>query len=395
MRRNFSRQFHKPHRNYSRKKKLTMAVLDQLIDIINSPDMFEVESLTKLSIRSGVPRTTLQYWKNKLRHNPDWTPIDPTNHGAHHRIFTNEEEKALADYIRINYIEQGYHFSDKSFIILANQAYNEKYIDVENPPEFNCSKHFIQNFKKRNRISSKRAHYQRRPSASKKDIDDFINEIKRLITQSKTKNIVILNADETYWHILPNNTKTWANKGSDHVVIRTYDSTKAHITAMATINIDGSKLPLFLIAKGETERCEQNQLGDISPNESHHSTNAWMTKDLFFKYLDFIRKQYPIKQKIHLIVDRSSTHKGDDVVAKAKENNIKLHYIPPGCTDILQPLDIRIFGVLKGVTSGRILKMIDNEPTEKIGMIRSVAILIDTWKSIPDSTVNDAWSLYM
>ena len=82
-------------------------------------------------------------------------------------------------------------------------------------------------------------------------------------------------------------------------------------------------------------------------------------------------------------------------MAKAKENNIKLHYIPPGCTDILQPLDIRIFGVLKGVTSGRILKMIDNEPTEKIGMIRSVAILIDTWKSIPDSTVNDAWSLYM
>ena len=164
---------------------------------------------------------------------------------------------------------------------------------------------------------------------------------------------------------------------------------------MATINQDGSKLPLFLIAKGETEKCEQSQLGDIFPHESHHSTNAWMTRELFIKYLSFIRNQYPQNEQIHLIIDRRSTHKGEEVNQKAQELNIELHYIPPGCTDILQPLDIRIFGVLKGVTAGRILKMVENEPTEKIGMMRSVAILIDTWKSMPQSTITDAWSVYL
>lgn len=392
MNRTFTRPFHKPHRDYSRKKKLTLKVLGILNNTQNSG---REESLTELSKQTGIPRTTLHYWKLRLELDPYWTPYDKKNHGAHHRIFTDEEEEALADFIRFNYIDQGYHFSDKSFINFANQAYNEKYQNIENPPQFNCSKHFIQNFKKRNRISSKRAHYQRRPSASKKEIDKFIEDIKALIKKGRSSKIIILNADETYWHILPNNTRTWARKGSDHVVIRTFDSTKAHITAMATINQDGSKLPLFLIAKGETEKCEQSQLGDIFPHESHHSTNAWMTRELFIKYLSFIRNQYPQNEQIHLIIDRSSTHKGEEVNQKAQELNIELHYIPPGCTDILQPLDIRIFGVLKGVTAGRILKMVDNEPTEKIGMMRSVAILIDTWKSMPKSTITDAWSVYL
>lgn len=56
----------------------------------------------------------------------------PNNHGAHHWILTNDEEKSLADYIRINIINQRNHISDKSFINLEN------YIENENSTEFIC-----------------------------------------------------------------------------------------------------------------------------------------------------------------------------------------------------------------------------------------------------------------
>ena len=64
-----------------------------------------------------------------------------------------QKKSSIADFIRINIIRNHYHFADRNFIYLANQAYEEKTRNVAEPKQFKISHHFIQDFKKRKRIS--------------------------------------------------------------------------------------------------------------------------------------------------------------------------------------------------------------------------------------------------
>ena len=80
--------------------------------------------------------------------------------------------------------------------------------------------------------------------------------------------------------------------GSESITIAINDNEKQMITAMATVSAAGTKLPLFLIAKGKTSRAEQNQLGPISHHMSFHSENGWMCQEAFNSYLKFLRQQY-------------------------------------------------------------------------------------------------------
>lgn len=79
---------------------------------------------------------------------------------------------------RVNIIEKHYHFSDRNFIFLANQAFQDKYRGIETNKQFKISHHFIQDFKKRNRISTRKAHFKRKEGVNPKDYKDFLREIK-------------------------------------------------------------------------------------------------------------------------------------------------------------------------------------------------------------------------
>jgi hypothetical protein len=44
-------------------------------------------------------------------------------------------------------------------------------------------------------------------------------------------------------------------------------------------------------------------------------------------------------RQIHVIIDFYATHRLDGVLALADELGIRLHFIPPGLAEMLQPLD--------------------------------------------------------
>lgn len=63
--------------------------------------------------------------------------------------------------------------------------------------------------------------------------------------------------DETRWGLVPHDEKVWALRGSDEVVFEKNDNypSKYRFTAIDTINA-GEKLPILIVAKGKTIRCE-------------------------------------------------------------------------------------------------------------------------------------------
>jgi hypothetical protein len=70
------------------------------------------------------------------------------------------------------------------------------------------------------------------------------------------------------------------------------------------------------------------------------------------QYLQLLRDTYtdekiPPTETIFLLTDQFRGHLTEKVKAKAVSLNIKLWYIPANCTDVLQPLDRKVFGPLK------------------------------------------------
>ena len=145
-----------PYRNYEKVKEHIPAILRRLINTKRG-------DIQNLSNETGIPYSTLSRWHHALCKNTRFNPLEK-KWGQHHRIFSDAEEDAIADYIVENFIIPGYHFTDADFRDIAMQAYREKYytfLNSDDPEErkkaknFNCSDGFIADFKYHHGFSSK------------------------------------------------------------------------------------------------------------------------------------------------------------------------------------------------------------------------------------------------
>ena len=347
--------------------------------------------ISRLSRETGIPDRTLRDWYKRYQAMPDWRPYDTSVHGEHLRIFTDEEENALVEFIVDNFFKPGLAFHDSDFQFLAMSAFLEKYRDRD-CPDFQCSPGFIADFKKRNHLSTRKAHFKRRP-VSLPDTEAWIAHIRELLDNVPHERVV--NCDETAWRILPCGCTTWAKKGSDNIVVTTKDDEKEAITVLASITASGTKLPLLIIAKGRTTRAEASQLGDIDHHYSFHTETGWINKEAFERYLMILREQFEGDDTIYLLLDIYPAHRVESVKNLAAELNIHLVYVPAGLTDKFQPLDRRIFGALKASAKAQVYQFMSQNPGQRIGRLRAVQYLITSWKNLSQDAINSSWSIYL
>ena len=225
-----------PHHDYYRNKK-------KCDDVFKQFPNYQRGSFENWHHQFNIPSSTIRGWYKKWLENPEWRPYIGDAHGLHNRIFSNEEEASICDFVVSNFIEPGNLFTNMDFKRVAADAYLQIHIDDE-IKEVQFSNKFVSDFKKRNHLSSRKAHYRRRPKVvTKEKISNWVKKVRTLI--DSVPHDRILNADETSVRILQNNLLTWAEMGSDSVTILVDDDEKKMITAMATISLAGTKFPLF------------------------------------------------------------------------------------------------------------------------------------------------------
>jgi hypothetical protein len=124
---------------------------------------------------------------------------------------------------------------------------------------------------------------------------------------------------------------------------------KQSYTVMVAVTMDGRKLPLFIIVQGRVRWEWGLELDADGPDASAHGTTGWMTVETMLLWLDFIRslRKYADGHGLHLILGCYAVHRCDAVRERAQTLRIHLHFIPPGLTDIMQPLDRSVLGALK------------------------------------------------
>ena len=54
-----------------------------------------------------------------------------------------------------------------------------------------------------------------------------------------------------------------------------------------------------------------------------------------------------MKDPCYSIMDTYTAHKKESVREEARASDIELVFVSLGCTDIVQPLDMKVFGALK------------------------------------------------
>ena len=347
------------------------------------------KSIPSISKRTGIPATTLYTWRKCYRNNPTWSPQN--NYlGKKKRIFSDSEENELVSYIT-SIIEDGNLFTNEDFKEIAIEYYLSIHELDEDIKPFNCSKGFIADFKSRHKFTSKRFHYKRRPNVTPQQEEEWINNMRKLLTEIPHSRIV--NCDETSYCLYPKGLLTWAIVGEDNVRTLINGSEKENITVIASITADGEKLPLMFIAKGKTERVEESQIGDISSHWKTHSETGWMTNETFQEYLKKLREHFGDNKPIHLVLDCYKTHKSEVTKNLAKNLNMSLHFIPPGMTDAFQPLDRKIFGIVKAFAKRLYRQRIKNSN----GIIKKADAcqdMISAWNQIQDCSILDAWDIY-
>ena len=240
----------------------------------------------------------------------------------------------------------------------------------------------------------------------KKKINDIYNELK-----IKNQLYLLCNADETSWRLAYLSQLTWAKKGASDVRIITNHDEKESFTSLCTITAepgDHQKLPIFLLAKGETDRSHM-QFGNIEnifPQiKISHSPSGWSNHTTMKTYLAWLRNYYdssfhnregyqPGITPIHLILDVHSSHRKEETKQYAAQLNIKLHFIPPGMTDLLQPLDIRIFGALKAKARAAWNQIFCQNRNINANKEEAAKVLASCWESLSNDVLEAAWEMY-
>ena len=395
-----------------------------------------------------IPRTTLQYWRKKLKEDPNFQPDHKK--GSNSRVFTDEQETFLYNLV-INICR-------KLHLPMTNSLFREiamKYYDELPPGEhpqpgikFKCSDHFILKFKKRHQLSIRKSHPKRRPDVSQEEINSFRSQGKRLFNLVADDHII--NCDESFWNLIYLPPHTWAPCNSDNIIISPKENEKKGFTVLASIRKDGQKLPLLLIARGKTLVAERNWFGEghhiLEPNTSEpvsnplyevhylglerqptfipdaltdHSPKGWMNRDVMFHYLDWLREMIPPLEGTHLFdwentiilfADAYKVHHLPEIDQHAWSLNIIIIKIPEGTTDQCQPLDCRVFGILKNqakayynarvaefimrnydsIITGQEIHDIHNDLPE-IKIEESARLLQALWKDLPEKDIQEAW----
>lgn len=142
-------KFRSPQIKYHLNIPACKAAKEEFFRLKDHPSFDQRKIVSKIATDYNIKAPTLRHWIQMWRDDPLWVPYNTLNHGKCHRIFQDDQEQNIADYIRKNYLQTNKYFSNAQFQTLAFEAFDNVYSNVEKPPRFVCSPNYISKFKKK------------------------------------------------------------------------------------------------------------------------------------------------------------------------------------------------------------------------------------------------------
>jgi len=346
--------------------------------------------LTKIATKTNIPRQNISRWYNKLKIDPTYFPNNQIK-SKNRMLFSLEIESILSTKLEKKYINSGIIISRAHALSMIKKKINQLISDriLSNYySNFKYSTQWFRGFLKRNDLTFRKLRAVKRPQYNQEDIDGFINQLELYKINYGLENIY--NMDETSWKLNSVPDRTLAKVGSESVHGYIVGNLKTSFTAIATISASGKKLPLIIIAKGKTENCTKKFKNDFHEYYITYSETGWMNSSVMISYIKYLIQIHG-SDKFVLVLDSYSVHK--KVSEKFKENNFKLLFIPPGATGLLQPLDKKVFGVLKSKGKSKWINYYNSTEGKTPSYSISTKFILESWSELSEELILTSWEL--
>ncbi|XP_063994254.1 tigger transposable element-derived protein 1-like [Diachasmimorpha longicaudata] len=225
-------------------------------------------------------------------------------------------------------------------------------------------------------------------SADVEAAENYKLELARIINEGGYSPDQIFKADETalYWKKLPS--RTFISKNQRRA--QGFKPSKERITLHVCSNLSGSlMIKPMIINRSSTPRVMKNINKSQLPVFWRFNKKAWMTQDLFKDsfYNCFIPavETYTMEKnlyfKVLLVIDNASCHN-----IELDHPNVKIVFLPPNCTSLIQPLDQGVIQTLKMYYARQLFQTIfDRLENDCIRTVSSACA------EIKPSTLNACW----
>lgn len=247
--------------------------------------------------------------------------------------------------------------------------------------DFTCSNGWLDRFKQRHSISFGKVCGEAK-SVPLQVTNEWVNEKWPGIRQGYADH-EIYNADETglFYKLLPD--KTMKFKGETCTGGKL---AKDRLTVLLCANMDGTdKRKLLVIGKSQNPRCFKNV--KVLPVNYRANKKAWMTSSIFEEEIRRWDTELAKKQKkALLLVDNCPAHP-----ALGNLKSIKLVFLPPNCTSVLQPLDQGVIRSFKCHYRKFVLRKViinmEAEQTSSISVLDAVDLMKKAWSKVTQQTI--------
>ena len=120
---------------------------------------------------------------------------------------------------------------------------------------------------------------------------------------------------------------------------------------------------------------------------------AWMTEQIFREWLKRLDSEFRSQNRhILLLLDNFSGHKENKNSAPFKLTNIEMHFYPPNCTSVLQPMDQGIIQNVKTIYRRHLIQerleaIETNSAIPVVNVYSAITKINKAWKSVTTETI--------
>jgi hypothetical protein len=251
--------------------------------------------------------------------------------------------------------------------------------------EFKASHGWLDNFKKRNNISSKVMAGECESVCAEMTENWKTAVLPKMLENWDPKDVYNCDESGLFFKMLPN--RTMHTKGEK---CHGSKKSKERVTVMFCSNLDGSdKYKLTVIGKFKNPRCFK----DVHDLPVHYMAqkNAWMDSDIYREWVrKFDHKMARQGRKVLLFMDNVSSHnKYDQEALSLTATEVK--FFPPNTTSRLQPMDQGIIQACKVKYRHRLLQRmvadIEAGIVTKIDLKEAIRMLSNARNSVSEETI--------
>ena len=250
---------------------------------------------------------------------------------------------------------------------------------------FRCSEGWLHEFKRRNSIRLQ----------STKGMEDALHQDEVAVARRKMKEATaeyrpedVFNADETglFYRQLPTTTLVLSKQTS-----KEHQPAKERITVLLCCSSSGEQLKPLVVGKSARPRAlKSSALGSL-PCRYTFNENSWVTRAIFKEWLLSVNEEQAMAGRhICLVLDNFTGH-----VLDITFSNVKLVYLSPGMTSMLQPLDCGIIYSFKTKYKNKLVQLyLDqsaNGVSRKIDIRKAIDYVATAWNEVSIDTIANCW----